>query len=75
MGTVYDNTDAEAEGLISGDVIMEIDGTEITGLDALAVGNLLGAFVEGQQVPIGIQVGNGVQTVDVMVEDLLPAYE
>jgi len=72
---VYDNTDAEAEGLVAGDVVLEIDGTAITGLDESAVGNLLGAFGQGQEVPIGIQVGGGVQTVDVMIEDLLPAYE
>ena len=75
VGDVYTGTDAAAAGLTSGDLVVEIDGVDITGLDELAVGELFARFGLGDSVPVGIDVAGEVQIVDVIVEDLLPAYE
>ncbi len=75
ISDVYADTDAAAEGLVRGDVVVQVAGTDITGMDEAQVAGVFAGFGEGDEVAIAIQVGNGLQSVDVMVEDLLPAYE
>lgn len=71
---VYRGTDAAAEGLETGERIVSIDGTAITGLDRSAVDALRGGFGLGDDVPVGVSRAGATVILSIAVEDLLPAH-
>ncbi len=71
---VYTGTAAAAAGIVSGDQVVAIDDTDISGLDASAVGALLASFALGEEVPVGVARGGGTEFF-IEVEDLLPTFE
>ena len=71
---VYANTDAAAQGLLSGEMIASIDGEDVAGATSSAVSSLLGRFALGEQVPVGVTRGVGVDVLMIEVENLLPEY-
>jgi hypothetical protein len=71
---VYRHTDAEALGLVAGDLVEEIDGTPIAGASSHVVTALLDAYPLGTRVPIGVQRAGEVEPLAVLVEDLLPSF-
>jgi predicted aspartyl protease len=74
VADVYDDTDADDEGLAEGDVVDELGGVEITGLAAGAVGAIMDDYSLGEEVPVGIRTPGGTEVHMVLVEDLLPSY-
>jgi hypothetical protein len=79
IDSVFPGTDAEAQGVLAGDTLVEVDGAAVTDLDeseidGLTRGGGVGASVtillerDGADGPVEIDV-------DVEVEDLLPAFE
>jgi hypothetical protein len=71
---VYRGTDAESAGLVRGDVVTQLDGTPLAGLDSPAVEALLAGRSVGDVVVVTVQRASGAIDLDVMVEDLLPAF-
>jgi hypothetical protein len=75
VSDVYDSSDAEAQGVRSGETVAELGGTPIGALEEAEVLQLLDGYAVGGLVPVGLQRVAGLETVDVMMEDLLPEYE
>jgi hypothetical protein len=75
VATVYPGTDAEAEGLQVGEVVLSLDGTTVTGLAADQIDSLLAGFELGEDLPVGIERGGEMTEVLVRVEDLLPDFD
>lgn len=76
VGDVYDGTDAEAAGIVPGDTVAELGGDDLSAVttdDDLVT--ILNRYDVGERVPVGVVRGGEVVTIDVLVEDLLPAYE
>jgi hypothetical protein len=71
---VYPGTDAAAEGLVPGDVIAAIGGSDLAGLDADQVDALLAPYGLGDEVPVSVDRGT-VEEHMIAVEDLLPRYD
>lgn len=74
VSTVYPGTDAEAEGLEVGEVVYTLDGTEIGGLTAAEVDEVVAPFQLGDELPVGIERAGTMTEVLVRVEDLLPEF-
>jgi len=72
--TVYPGTDAAAEGLEVGQVVYTLDGTEIGGLTAGEVDEVVAPFQLGDELPVGIDRDGTMTEVLVRVEDLLPDF-
>ncbi len=71
---VYSGTDAAAEGLTHGELVVSLDGIDLAGADRATVNGILGGFVLGDDVPVGVVRGGADVTLQVAVEDLLPHY-
>ncbi len=74
VATVYPGTDAAAEGLEVGQVVYTLDGTEIGGLTAAEVDEVVAPFQLGDELPVGIERDGTMTEVLVRVEDLLPDF-
>jgi hypothetical protein len=74
VSAVYPGTDAEAKGLVVGDVVYTLDGTSITGLARADIDQLVAGFALGDQLPVGIERAGEMTEVLVQVEDLLPEF-
>jgi hypothetical protein len=74
VSAVYPGTDAEAEGLEVGEVVYTLDGTEIGGLTADEVDEVVAPFELGDELPVGIERAGTMTEVLVRVEDLLPEF-
>jgi len=74
VATVYPGTDAAAEGLEVGQVVYTLDGTEIGGLTAGEVDEVVAPFQLGDELPVGIERDGTMTEVLVRVEDLLPDF-
>lgn len=74
VSTVYPGTDAAAEGIEAGEVIYTLDGTEIGGLTAGEIDEVVAPFQLGDELPVGVERGGTMTEVLVQVEDLLPAF-
>ena len=74
VSTVYPGTDAEAEGLEVGEVVYTLDGTEIGGLSADEVDDVVAPFQLDDELPVGIERAGTMTEVLVRVEDLLPEF-
>lgn len=74
VSTVYPGTDAEAEGLVVGDVVYTLDGTSISGLARADIDALVANFALGDELPVGIERAGEMTEVLVQVEDLLPDF-
>jgi S1-C subfamily serine protease len=75
LGDVYPGTDAQRQGLRAGDALRSIDGVAIAPIaDKAVVTGLLRAHNVGALVTLDIDRPAGLATVEVVVEDLLPAF-
>jgi predicted aspartyl protease len=75
VGDVYEHTDAEAQDVQRGDVVLSVGDTSVSGLGRSDLDALLGAYTVGQTVAIELSRGGAApQTRNVLVEDLLPSY-
>jgi hypothetical protein len=74
VSAVYPGTDAAAEGLEVGEVVYTLDGTEIGGLTADEVDQVVAPFELGDELPVGIERAGTMTEVLVRVEDLLPEF-
>jgi hypothetical protein len=74
VSTVYPGTDAEGEGLEVGDVVYALDGTDIGGLSASAVDELVAGFELGDELPVLFDRAGTMTDALVQVEDLLPEF-
>ncbi|MBI4512049.1 MAG: aspartyl protease family protein [Deltaproteobacteria bacterium] len=73
--SVYPGTDAAAEGLATGDLVLDVGSTSITGQPPDVVKGLMDDYGLGQDVPLGISRGGSpVEKKMVRVEDLLPSF-
>jgi len=72
---VYPGTDAAADGLLSGEVLADLDGEAISAMDQAAVSAILGRFDLGEEVPVGVVRGADTEVLHIEVEDLLPQFE
>ncbi len=68
----FTDRDAWNEGLRPDDYVEEIDGMPVRGQPGEVIDAALGRFGLGQEVPITFRNLGGRQTVNVLVEDLLP---
>ena len=79
VDAVFPGTDAEAQGVLAGDTLIEVDGTAVGDLDESDVDELARTGGLGATVPIALERDgdDGPVQVDVAVEveDLLPAFE
>ncbi len=75
VGDVYSGTDAQAQGVRTGDVVVRLDGTEIAGLDEGAVRAIVTQYDVGDAISLELDRLGGPVTLSVAVEDLLPHYE
>ena len=72
---VIPGTDAEDEGLASGDPVLALDGTPTATLDAAEVDAILAAPALGEELPVAIERAGEMVEILVSVEDLLPEFE
>ena len=72
---VIPGTDAEAEGLLPGEPLETIDGTDVNDYTREALDDLLLEFGLGDEVPVGVFRSGAVVTLAIQVEDLLPDFE
>lgn len=75
VDTVYPGTDADADGLRSGDELVAVAGVEVDGLSYAEVDGLFGDYSLGDQVPVTVDGSGGLVEVEIAVEDLLPDLE
>ena len=72
---VLPGTDAEAEGLATGDAVLALDGVATAGLDPSEVDAILTAPSLGEELPVVIERAGDMVEILVSVEDLLPEFE
>ncbi len=68
---VYSPSDAETEGVLVGDEILEVDGADLAGATLDELKHLLRG-TPGDEVALTLDRGQGPETVTVAIEDLLP---
>jgi hypothetical protein len=72
---VFPGTDAAAQGVGEGDTVAELAGSPVAGLDLAEVEELLAPFGLGDALPVGLERGGEIESLEIAVEDLLPAFE
>lgn len=76
VSDVFPGTDAVAQGIQSGETVEQLGGVDIRSIEAdEAVAAIYAEFDVGEVIAVGIDRAGGLETIDVLVEDLLPEFQ
>lgn len=74
IALVYPATDAAAKGLQVGDRVTELGGESLADADAAEIDAIVAAVDVGEPIAVTIDRAGSLETIDVLVEDLLPDF-